>query len=233
MVTVLGLVVLIGMPTALSSAAGPGAAATPTSAGTAVATLSPSQIAGQRVIYSYAGHIPPASLLRLISHGEAAGVVFFGRNITGHAQIRAVIQKLEQANASSLNPVRAPLLLLTDQEGGQIRRLSGAPLLSEKQIGEAADPAAKATAAGTSTAHNLAGVGMNVNLAPVLDVYRAAGNFDDRYGRSYSTSPAIVSELGADFVRAQQQAGVAATAKHSPAWARPRARKTPICDQLS
>ena len=71
-------------------------------------------------------------------------------------------------------------------------------------------------AAGTGAAHNLAGVGINVNLAPVLDVYRAAGDFDDQYGRSYSKDPALVSELGAAFIAAQQKAGVAATAKHFP-----------------
>src|SRR5207247_1513298 len=58
--------------------------------------------------------------------------------------------------------------------------------------------------------------GMNVNLAPVLDVYRAAGDFDDQFGRSYSKDPAKVSYLGADFIKTQQATGVAATAKHFP-----------------
>ncbi len=57
---------------------------------------------------------------------------------------------------------------------------------------------------------------MNVNLAPVLDVYRLPGGFDDQFQRSYSTSPATVSALAADFIRAQQAGGVAATAKHFP-----------------
>jgi len=96
------------------------------------APLSPMQAAGQRVIYSYPGLTPSASLLSLISHGEAAGVVFFADNISSDAQIRAVIKTLDEAEASPDNPVQAPLLLMTDQEGGQIRRLSGAPLLSEK-----------------------------------------------------------------------------------------------------
>jgi len=178
--------------------------------------LSPAQLAGQRVIYSYRGLTPPAALLRLISHGEVAGVIFFGQNISSQAQIAKVIAELEQANASPQNPVRAPLLLMTDQEGGIVRRMPGPPLLSERQIGEAADPAAEATAAGTSAAVNLRGVGMNVNLAPVLDVYRQPGDFDDQYGRSYSTDPEAVSLLGADFITAQQRAGVAATAKHFP-----------------
>ena len=187
---------------------GPGAAELP--------RLSLAQLAGQRVIYSYQGLTPPAALLKLISHGEVAGVIFFGPNIASEAQIAGVIAELERANSSPLNPVRAPLLLMTDQEGGIVRRMPGAPLLSERQIGEAADPAAQATAAGTSAAANLRGVGMNVNLAPVLDVYRQPGGFDDQYGRSYSAYPDAVSLLGAGFITAQQRAGVAATAKHFP-----------------
>ncbi len=182
----------------------------------ALPALSPQQMAGQRVIYSYSGLNPPAQLLQLISHGDVGGVIFFGQNITSDTQISSVITELDQANASPLNPVREPLLLMTDQEGGLVRRLPGAPLLSEKQIGESADPAAAAADAGTGAGLNLRGVGMNVNLAPVLDVYRQPGDFDDQYQRSYSMDPAVVAQLGADFITAQQGTGVAATAKHFP-----------------
>jgi beta-N-acetylhexosaminidase len=57
---------------------------------------------------------------------------------------------------------------------------------------------------------------MNVNLAPVLDVYAAAGNFIDQQRRSFSSDPRAVGALAAAFVTAQQGAGVAATAKHFP-----------------
>jgi beta-N-acetylhexosaminidase len=174
------------------------------------------QLAGQRVIYSYRGLVPPARLLSLIRHGRAAGVIFFSQNISGPAQIASVTRELERANASSLNPVRLPLLLMTDQEGGSVRRLPGAPALSEKQIGRSAHPAAQARAAGAGAASNLLGVGMNVNLAPVLDVFRTAGNFIDQFGRSYSKDPNKVSYLGVDFIKAQQAGSVAATAKHFP-----------------
>jgi beta-N-acetylhexosaminidase len=176
--------------------------------------LTNQQLAGQRVIYSYNGLTPPASLIQRIESGEAAGVIFFGGNISSDAQITSVIQQLVAANAKS--PVKEPLLLMTDQEGGQVRRLPGAPDLSEKQVGQAADPAAAATDAGTGAGQNLAGVGMNLNLSPVLDVYRTPGDFDDQYGRSYSTDPAVCGSLGKDFITAQQGAGVAATAKHFP-----------------
>jgi beta-N-acetylhexosaminidase len=172
------------------------------------------QLAGQRVIGSYPGLTPPASLFTDIANGQLAGVIFFGENIASEAQIAGVIAQLRQAQAQS--PVQLPLLLMTDQEGGLVRRLPGAPALSEKQIGQSADPVAAAAAAGTGAGQNLAGVGMNVNLAPVLDVYYKAGNFIDQYQRSYSSNPAVAAECGQAFITAQQQAGVAATAKHFP-----------------
>jgi beta-N-acetylhexosaminidase len=186
----------------------------------AVGNLTPQQLAGQRVIYSYTGLTPPASLLSLISHGEAAGVIFFSGNIgttqADLANFKKVVARLVAASKSSTNPVQLPLLLMTDQEGGEVRRLPGAPTLSEKMIGEAANPSAAATSAGKGAAANLSSYGLNVNLAPVLDVFRTPGDFDDQFQRSYSSNPSVVSRLGTDFIIAQQGAGVAATAKHFP-----------------
>ncbi|MEC3977340.1 glycoside hydrolase family 3 N-terminal domain-containing protein [Amycolatopsis sp. H20-H5] len=190
-----------------STVAAVGAAAEPRS-------LTPQQLAGQRVIYSYPGLTPPETLLQRIRTGQAAGVIFFGENISGTAQIASVVTQLRDAAAQS--PVKLPLLLMTDQEGGQVRRLPDEPVLSEKQVGQAADPESAAKAAGTGAGNNLASAGMNVNLAPVLDVYRQAGNFIDQYGRSYSMDSRTVGVLGRDFVTAQQATGVAATAKHFP-----------------
>ena len=176
--------------------------------------LSPQQQAGQRVVFSYPGTTVPQSLLDQIAAGQAAGVIINSGNVTGLSQITAVVRQLRQAGASSPDP--APLLLMTDQEGGQVRRLPGAPAQSEKQIGQSADPVSGASAAGTGAGNLLRGAGLNVNLAPVLDVYRSAGDFDDQYGRSYSTDPTVVSDCGHAFVTAQQATGVAATAKHFP-----------------
>ncbi|HUC23763.1 MAG TPA: glycoside hydrolase family 3 N-terminal domain-containing protein [Streptosporangiaceae bacterium] len=183
-----------------------------------IAKLSPAQMAGQRVIYSYNGLSVPASLLTLIRHGEVGGVIFFGANISGQAQLQGVIEQLEHANAATTNPARAyPLMLMADQEGGLVRRLSWAgPDQSEAEIGASASPVTAAAAAGAQAAAGLRAVGMNVNLAPVLDVYRRPGDFDDQYQRSYSMDPSIVSAAGAAFVTAQQAGGVAATLKHFP-----------------
>jgi beta-N-acetylhexosaminidase len=166
------------------------------------------------VVFSYPGLTVPPALLALITAGEAAGVIFFRDNISGDAQIASVIGQLREAQKRS--PVPAPLLLMTDQEGGEVRRLPGAPVLSEKQIGQSGTPAAAAAQAGTGAGQNLASVGLNVNLGPVLDVFYKSGDFTDRYHRSYSSNAHTVSACAQAFITAQQDTGVAATAKHFP-----------------
>lgn len=178
------------------------------------AALTPRQQAGQRVIFSYSGLTVPQTLLDEISAGRAAGVIFFGNNISSLSQIGSVVRQLRAA--AQAGPVSAPLLLMTDQEGGQVRRLPGEPTLSEKEIGQAADPVGAATDAGTGAGQLLASVGMNVNLAPVLDVFRTPGDFEDQFERSYSSDPTVCGRLGGAFITAQQRVGVAATAKHFP-----------------
>ncbi len=196
------------------------AAAAQSPEATVAATLSAAQLAGQRVIYSYSGLTPPSALLKQIRHGQVGGVIFFSSNFANSAQFTSAVSTLVANNALAQNPAHNfPLLLMVDQEGGEVRRLPGAPVNSEKFIGSR--PTAKqrntlARQAGRGAGQNLLSFGLNVNLAPVLDVFRAPGDFDDQFQRSYSMNPGIVSTLGAQFITAQQATGVAATAKHFP-----------------
>jgi beta-N-acetylhexosaminidase len=173
------------------------------------------QLAGQRVVYSYTGTTPPSELLTLIREGEVGGVIFFSSNITSSGQLADVVKELNAAQAQS--SVHLPLLLMTDQEGGVVRRIpNGQPTESQRKIGQSSSPAQAASQAGTAAAQTLSGSGLNVNLAPVLDVFASPGNFIDQYGRSYSNDPGVVSSAGAAFITAQQSSGVAATAQHFP-----------------
>ena len=202
-----------GSAAAQSSSASAGS--TSASAAPSTPDLTPIQLAGQRVIYSFSGTTVPSDLLTLIREGEVGGVIFFSSNVTSVAQLAGVSRQLDQAQQAS--PVHLPLLLMTDQEGGQVRRIAGGqPTSSELAIGESANPSQAAAAAGTGAAQTLSSAGLNVNLAPVLDVYAAPGNFIDQYQRSYSSDPSVVSTAGSAFITAQQQGGVAAAAKHFP-----------------
>ncbi|KAG6863205.1 hypothetical protein C0993_012477 [Termitomyces sp. T159_Od127] len=101
---------------------------------------------------------------------------------------------------------------MTDQEGGAVRRLEGEPVKNARQMcgnGTAA-------AGGIGAGENLRSVGMNMNLAPVLDVYHVSGNFIDEYGRSFSSNATTVGICGVDFMEAQRTTGVLSTVKHFP-----------------
>ncbi|PYC87392.1 beta-N-acetylhexosaminidase [Streptomyces tateyamensis] len=176
--------------------------------------LTDDQLAGQRVVYSYKGSTPPEPLLTAIRTGRAAGVIFFGSNTADPERFRQAVAALRQAQLQS--PVHQPLLLMTDQEGGSVRRLPGAPELSARALGAQPDAVAAAQRAGQEAGANLAAAGLNVNLAPVLDVYRDPGNFIDKPQRSFGQDPALVAALGQAFVTGQHASGVAGTAKHFP-----------------
>ncbi|GFF56938.1 uncharacterized lipoprotein YbbD [Aspergillus udagawae] len=180
---------------------------------TSTATTTANQ-AATHVIYSYPGPSPPASLLSLISSGKVGGLILFGENID--ANLSTTIASIQKTYASSPGYNGTPLLIMTDQEGGKVRRLPGGPTLSAKQVGMSADPASTAAETGTEAASTLSKYGVNVNLAPVLDVYRSAGNFIDEYGRSYGNSSRLVTSCGEAFIAAQQRQKVIATAKHFP-----------------
>ncbi|MFJ4093825.1 glycoside hydrolase family 3 N-terminal domain-containing protein [Kitasatospora sp. NPDC089913] len=191
---------------------------TPTGRSTTVPTAAPTaaslRLAGRRIVYSYPGDTPPPELLDTIRAGRAAGVILFKENAPSPEQLRLAVQMLKGAAQES--PSGAPLLLMTDQEGGKVRRLPGEPVRSARQTGAAADPAGDAARSGAGAAGTLIDAGLNVNLAPVLDVFDAPDNFIDHFERSYGGQPEAVAESATAFLAAQQQLGVAATAKHFP-----------------
>jgi beta-N-acetylhexosaminidase len=165
--------------------------------------------AGRRIIYSYKGAQPPAELLTLVSQSQVGGVIFFADNITSAQQLAEVAAELRKAS-----PV--PLLLTTDQEGGQVNRLPGGPAESAKQVGAAGDVSRAADSQAVTAAHVLGAANLDTNLAPVLDVYRSPGDFIDQYQRSYSDRPAVVADCSEAYVRTLQSNKISACVKHFP-----------------
>ena len=212
--------VAFALATLGASAAAAGALGPPRSTGPPAAdaqapplpALTIRQVVGQHMIYGYSGPRAPAGLDLRIRRGEAAGVILFTRNIASRARLRAEVARLQALPRPG--GLRTPLLVMIDQEGGLVKRLSGAPRRSPAQIGRTGS-ASVARAEGTATAANLRGVGVNVDLAPVLDVGRR-GSFQDRLGRSYGGDPALVSRMGTAFAGGLRAGRVAATAKHFP-----------------
>ncbi len=173
--------------------------------------LSLRQLAGERLVAGFPGTAAPAPLRRMIRQGGLAGVILFAENLPSRSAARRLVREIE----SIRRPVglRDPLLVMVDQEGGQVKRLGGAPTVSAAQMG-AAGPAFS-HAQGKATAANLRGVGINVDLAPVLDVARPGGAIAGT-DRGFGSTAAAVEATAVPFAAGLQGGGVAATAKHFP-----------------
>jgi beta-N-acetylhexosaminidase len=174
-------------------------------------STSPEELAGERIVAGFNGTAIPAALRAAIREGRVAGVVLYAENLPSREAAKRLIATLQGIP----RPVgdQDPLLILVDQEGGLVKRIDGAPFHSAEEIGVRG--AAFARREGRRTARNLRDVGVNVDIAPVLDVPRPGSPIADTY-RGYGTTAAAVSAVGVAFAEGLQQAGVAATAKHFP-----------------
>ncbi|KAJ5183823.1 secreted glycosyl hydrolase [Penicillium capsulatum] len=169
---------------------------------------------GHHVVFSYPGPQPPPHLFDLIKQGKVGGIILFGENVADN--LSSVVDEFQKTYKQSPANAGAPLLIMTDQEGGKIRRLPTGPKTTAKQVGQSKDPKEAAGQSGKDAASGLQKYKVNSNLAPVLGVYREAGDFLDHYGRSYGNSSALVGTCASSFIRSQQAAGVIAAAKHFP-----------------
>lgn len=176
------------------------------------------QAIGQRLVTGYRGAKPTVSVLRAIRQGRVGGVILFADNVPTVARAKASITLLQQAAASLGQP---PLLVMIDQEGGDVKRLpSLPPAISPARMGIASAPMKAALAEGLSTGKALRAIGVNVDLAPVADVPDVKGTFLG--SRAFSRAPKTVAVAACGFVDGLGQSGVAGTLKHFPGLGRAR-----------
>jgi beta-N-acetylhexosaminidase len=180
-----------------------------TPSGRGAAKLSLAKQVGQLIIATYKGKTPPASLLKAIQLGQIGAVILMGDNTAGG--VRATAVATTQLQAAAKQGGNSGLLVMTDQEGGTVKRLPGPPRYAAVDM---AKPAT-AYAQGRATGEMLKSAGVNVDLAPVADVVRVRG-FIQREGRSFGTNPAVVSSAACGFAAGLSAAGVAYTLKHFP-----------------
>jgi beta-N-acetylhexosaminidase len=191
----------------LGAALGDGSAPRPSVA----SQLTRGQLAGQRIVLGFSGIHPPAAALRLIRAGSVAGVVLFSDNLARRAVARRLTLRLQ---ATERPPgLGDPLLVMTDQEGGLVKRVGGAPTASAREMGTRG--AAFSRAQGRDAAANLRSLGINVDLAPVLDVARPGGTIAAT-DRAFGSTAAGVAATAVSFAEGLRAGGVAVTAKHFP-----------------
>lgn len=171
-----------------------------------------------RIGQLFTAGMPGTSLDRetvsLIREFNVGGIVFFSRNIEGPAQIAGLCRDLQR---EAMNAWGVPLFLAIDQEGGRVARLKEPFTVfpGNASIAGSGEAARLAEEFGRTTAREMNLVGLNLNLAPVVDVQK--GELEQHLrGRTFGESPERVALLGRTVIRALQGNGIMAVAKHFP-----------------
>ncbi|PTX53886.1 beta-N-acetylhexosaminidase [Melghirimyces profundicolus] len=171
---------------------------------------------GQMMMVGFYGSEPTEEIRRLLTDAHAGNVILFSYsdNVQTPQQTARLTNGLQEIAMDTR--LKLPLLISTDQEGGVVARMTmgATELPGNMALGAGRDPAGSREAA-KLTAEELRAVGINMNLAPVLDVNVNPDN--PVIGvRSYGEDPGLVADLGAEAIRGYQNNGVIATAKHFP-----------------
>jgi beta-N-acetylhexosaminidase len=175
--------------------------------------ISTQKLLGQRIMVGFPGTVASRQLLAQVRAGRVGAIILFGANIGTRAQMKSLIGSLQHAARQGHNP---PLLIATDQEGGEVKRLpNGPPGLSPPEIARTGSLAV-ASEEGRATGRYLRGLGINMDLAPVADVPTSPSAFIWRQGRAFSFSAPATARFATAFALGLQSARVAATAKHFP-----------------
>jgi beta-N-acetylhexosaminidase len=137
----------------------------------------------------------------------------YGRNIASAKQTRALTASLRRLASISL-------FIAVDQEGGKVSRLKEKqgfpPTVSQKQLGAAGD-LKKTELQAETTAKTLAGLGINVNFVPVVDLDINPGNpVIGKLERSFSPDPAVVTRHAMAVIEAHRRYGILTAPKHFP-----------------
>jgi len=172
--------------------------------------FSNAQLAGQRLMVGFEGQKLNKELKFLIETLKVGGLILFSHNLSSPKQIKTLCSSVQKYARSCGQP---PLFIAVDQEGGEVARLKepftqfpGNP--SMKDVKDAETFA-------LITAKELSDVGINMNMAPVMDVV-PEGYESIMSGRVFGNDPAYVSTMGARVIEHFQKNGIMAVAKHFP-----------------
>ncbi|WP_063565675.1 beta-N-acetylhexosaminidase [Paenibacillus sp. O199] len=176
--------------------------------------LSLEQRVGQMFMCGFHGQHADEQVHRLIRDYHVGGVIYFRRNVESVDQINRLSTDL-QAIAAEAGDL--PLMISVDQEGGMVARIDKEGVTQvpgNMALGATGNPDYTLECA-QILGQELKSIGIDMNLAPVLDVNNNVLN--PVIGvRSYGENAESVASHGAAAIKGYQSRGVAATAKHFP-----------------
>jgi len=169
--------------------------------------MSPEEKIGQMFMFGFANEEIEEWKKEFLGEMHIGGVLLLRRNIKDQAQLRTLIKSLQERVSNK----EIPLLVAVDQEGGKVNTVYFA---DETRGGRIVRDEKMAQNIGFIRARELRDLGINVNLAPVLDVVKDPQSF--LYERSLPGGAENIAHLGRAIVRGQKEGGIISVAKHFP-----------------
>lgn len=167
---------------------------------------------GQLVFAGFPGHTYDEHIRKLVEEYKLGNIILFARNIDNIKQLHDLNLKLHEE--ISKNSGVMPLISI-DQEGGIVTRIMKEATFLPGAMSISATNLKNAYLMGKTSGEELRALGINMNLAPSLDVNNNPLN--PVIGvRSYSDKPEVVSKYGLEFIKGLKETGVISTAKHFP-----------------
>jgi beta-N-acetylhexosaminidase len=153
---------------------------------------------------------------QLIVHPNVAGVILFTRNVTDRIQLRRLTHHIHALNSK--------VIVMTDHEGGFIQRflrMGFTPLISGGRHGRNYDKNPKfaleiAHEEGRTMAEELLACGIDLSLAPVLDLHHPDSAIIGQLDRAFHANPDIIIQLTKAYIGGMHDAHMPAVGKHFP-----------------
>jgi beta-N-acetylhexosaminidase len=183
------------------------------------AGMTEAQRVGQLFIVGIAGD-PNSVIAPAVATYHFGSLLFASTNTAGVPAVLAMSQTV-QSMATVRATARTGFFIGTNQEGGGVQQLQGpgfATIPSAVEQGQL--PPATLQKLAAYWGRELKAAGVNLDLAPVLDVVPTATQEQNQpigvLDREYGHEPGTVTVHGVAFIQGMRQAGIATTAKHFP-----------------
>ncbi len=158
-------------------------------------------------------------IARAVQDEDLGGVILFDRNVDGSVQNISSPAQLQELTATLQAYSAVPLLISTDQEGGQVCRLKERDgfLHTESAKTFARLDREGASESSTTLVEALVRGGINLNLAPVVDLDLNPNNpIIGRYQRSFAAEPEEVFQNAQLVIKAHHRHNIGCCLKHFP-----------------
>lgn len=165
--------------------------------------------AGQLFMVGFEGEELTPQLESFFKEYKPGGVLLLSKNIKTKEQVKNLTKSLQEL---SQRETGLPLFIAADQEGGSVSRIE---FLEEKTAQSEIEYTDKAYEVGLKRGAELKDLGININLAPLLD---NMGEEDFYYNRSFQKDPSLTGELAKSLILGQKEGGVLTALKHFPGY---------------